>query len=232
MDTLAVGCLRSRGHENAHDFPERGLDLRTPHDLGEMRRADLLFAFSHHDQVDRQFLPGATDGMQSRQKRRLGALLINGAASNQHFAEAGFVHHARFPGWRRPLRRVNLLHVVHEIEPQCPRRSRIERGKDSGLAVGGNFRDLLEACIAKHLHGELATFVHSAILRGNRGLLDPRLEPEQGFVMPLGDLRTYGAQIIFGGSEPMWSHCARGADVGSRSWPGGVKPRGARSGCK
>ena len=37
---------------------------------------------------------------------------------------------------RRPLGRVDLLHVVHEVEADRPRRAGVEGGEDAGLAVG------------------------------------------------------------------------------------------------
>ena len=86
-------------------------------------------------------------------KRRFGAFLVHGAAADNHFAEAGLIDQ-RGGEWRRsPLGGIGLLHVVHEIEADGARRAGIERGKNSGLAVGGNFRDLVESRVAEHLHG-------------------------------------------------------------------------------
>src|SRR6202040_1352772 len=87
--------------------------------------------------------------------------------------------------------------VVHEIESERLRSSRIELGEDSRLAVGGNLCDLVESGLAKEAHGEIAPFVDPTIFGGDRRLLDPFLQTLDGFVMMLLDLGPDGSKVGF-----------------------------------
>ena len=88
----AVQILRCRGHEYADAFRQCRLHFRLAHDLPNMRRTDFLFAFRHHHEVNRQFLPRAADRVQRRQKRRFRSFLIHRPAADDRFAQRRFVH--------------------------------------------------------------------------------------------------------------------------------------------
>src|SRR5262249_28083971 len=77
---------------------------------------------------------------------------------------------------RTPFRRIGLLHVIHEVQSQSFWCACIQRGKNAGLAVGRHFLDALKSRVAQQLHHQRAAFVHSAIFRGDGGLLDPVLQ--------------------------------------------------------
>ena len=116
--------------------------------------------------------------------------------------------------WRRsPLGRIGLLDVVHEIESDGLRRARVERRKNSGLAVGGDFGDLLEARVAEQAHGHVAAFVHAAIFRGDGRLLDPFLQSLDGFVVALFDFLADGVKVVSGAapSALIWERERGGA---------------------
>jgi DNA-binding NarL/FixJ family response regulator len=81
-----------------------------------MRRTNFLFAFGHQHQIDRHLSTGPSNGMEGRKNRRLRFFLIHRAATHEHFAQRRFVHDSRFGRRRRPFRRVELLHVVHEMK--------------------------------------------------------------------------------------------------------------------
>jgi hypothetical protein len=69
----AVRVLRRRGHEDARAALESGAHLGPPHDLLEVRRADLFLPLRDEDEVDGRLPPCAVDRMESREERRLGA---------------------------------------------------------------------------------------------------------------------------------------------------------------
>ena len=99
----------------------------------------------------------------------------------------GFVHDSRFGRRRRPLRRIELLHVVHEIEPDRFRRAGIERREHARLAVGVDYRRLLKSRIARELRHVLRAFGISAILGSDRNLRNPILQPLHCFIVTLRD---------------------------------------------
>src|SRR5206468_1642433 len=114
-------------------------------------------------------------------------------AADEHFAKAWLVHQRRFPRGRRPLRRIDLLDVVHEIKTNASGRTSIERCEDTGLAIGRHAFDLLKARVAKKLHGQFAAFGHAAIFGSDGWLMNPLLEPLYRLSMSLLDL---GANVI------------------------------------
>ena len=129
--------LRGDGHEYAGAFAKRGLHFGPPHDLRKMRRADLLFAFGHENKIHGQLSASAADGVQRGEERRFRPFLVDGAAPDEDFADAGLVDERGVQRRRRPFRGIDLFDVVHEIEAHRARRAGIERGENAGLAVGG-----------------------------------------------------------------------------------------------
>src|SRR5689334_20355222 len=89
------------------------------------------------------------------------------------------------------IRPIRLLDVVHEVESEGLRSSRIELGKNPRLTIGGNLGDLVESRLAQESHREVATFVDTAVFCGDRRLLDPFLQSLDGFVVMLLDLGPY-----------------------------------------
>jgi hypothetical protein len=126
--------------------------------------------------------------VQRCEERRLRTLLIHGATAHHGLAQIGQIDELRFPRRRRPLLRIGLLHVVHEVQPEGPSRAGVERCEDAGLAVGGPLLDVLKARVAQHAHRQVAPFRDTAILRRDRRLANPRLQPLHGFVVTLLDL--------------------------------------------
>src|SRR5262249_50002059 len=98
------------------------------YDLREMRRADLLLAFSNEHQVHWQLPPGRADRMQRRDERSLRSLLVDCTAPDEDRPEISFLDQLGIPRRGRPLARINLLHVVHEIQAQRFGCAGIERG--------------------------------------------------------------------------------------------------------
>ena len=144
--------------------------------------------------------------MQSRQESGLRALLVGGPTPDQNLSETWLIDDCGIEGWRRPLRRIDLLHVIHVVNPDSARRTHVEGGKDARMPIGGNFGDLLEAGVAQHLHHHAAAFFHAAILGGNRGLAYPGLQALQSFIMALLDLRPDGVEVgIVSKGKP--GHC-------------------------
>ena len=144
-------------------------------DLFDVWRADLLFTLRHHDEVHRHFLSRTTDRMQRRQKGGLWSLLIHGTASDNHFAERRLVDQPRFRRRRRPLRRIELFHVVHEVKTDRFRPARIKLGEYTRLPLCINHGRLLKSGIAGEFRHVFRAVRVTAILRGDRHLTDPIL---------------------------------------------------------
>ena len=167
-------------------------------DLLEVRRADLLLAFRDEDEVDGRLAARALDRVQGGEERRLRTLLVHGAAAHEDLAEAGLVHEGGVERRRRPLGGIDLLDVVHEVDADRPRRSRVEGGEDAGMAVGGHLRRGLEAGVLRHVHHELAALVHAAVLGGDRRQLHPLLEALEAFRVALLDLGLDAGERVRG----------------------------------
>ena len=167
------------------------------HELSNVRRTDLLLAFRHQHQVHRHLLSRAANRMQRREERRLRSLLIHRAATDHHFAQPRFVHDSRFERRRRPFRRIELFHVVHEIKPDRLRRARIERREHARLSIRVDHRRLLKSRIARQFRHVLRAFRIPAILRRDRHLLDPILQPLHRLIMAFGNLGFDFVEILF-----------------------------------
>ena len=122
--TMPSGSCAADGMKTPTQLAQRRLDLGPVHDLPDVRRADLLLALGDQHEVDRQLLAGAADRVQRGEERRLGSLLVHRAAADDHLAEARLVDDARLERRRRPLGRIELLDVVHEVEADRLRRRR------------------------------------------------------------------------------------------------------------
>ena len=183
----AVEILRRRRHEDADAFLQRRQHLGSPNELRNVRRTDFLFAFGDQHQVHRHLLAGAANRMQRGEERRFRSFLIHRAATDDHFAQRRFVDDSRFGRRRRPFRRIELFHVVHEIEADRFRRAGVERREHARLAVGVDHRRLLKSRIARELRHVLGAFGIAAILGRDRHLRDPILQPLHRFIVALRD---------------------------------------------
>ena len=193
----AVRPLRRGRHEDPHRLFQRGLHLGPSYHLREVRRANLLFAFGHEDEIQRGFAAGPADRVQRGEEGRFGAFLVHGAAPDDHLAEGGPVHERRRPGRRGPFRGIGLLDVVHEVEAERARRARVEGREDARLPVGRDLRDLPEARVLEHPHGEIAPLGHAAVFGGDGRLPDPFLQSLHGFVMTVFDLCEDRLEVIW-----------------------------------
>src|SRR5258708_26170694 len=88
------------------------------HDLMEVRRADLFFAFGDEDEVDGELAACAANGMERREERSFGTFLVYGAAADDYFAETGLVDERGVPRRRGPFGRTHLVCVAHELTAQ------------------------------------------------------------------------------------------------------------------
>ena len=211
----AARVLRRRGHEDARAALEGGRDLGAPHDLPEVRRADLFLPLRHEDEVDRALPARAVDGMESGQERGLRTFLVHRAAADQDLAEAGLVDERRRPGRRRPLGGIDLLDVIHEVQADRPRRAGVQCREDAGLAVGGDAGDLLEAGLPREAHHEVAPLGHPPPLGGDRRLPHPFLEACDALPMAPGDLRLNRVEAIVGPQDLWKSERGRGRGRGT-----------------
>ena len=134
--------------------------------------------------------------MQRRKKRSLRSFLIHRAASDNRFSKRRLVDDSRFGRRRRPFRRIELFHVVHEIKADRFRRAGIESCEHAWLAIGIDHCRLLKSGIARQLRHVIRAFRISAVLRRNRHLRNPILQPLHRLIMPLCDFSLDVGVII------------------------------------
>ena len=154
-----------------------------------MRGDNLLRAFAHESEIHRRHAAGSVDRMQCSEKRCLWSLLVHCTASNNNFPKSGLVDQSSFKWRGRPLRRINLLHVVHKIKTNRLGRAIVHHCEDTRLSFGWDLRDLRKARLAQHVHHQPAAFLHPTILGGNRRLANPGLQTLDVFIMLLLNLR-------------------------------------------
>ena len=172
---LAIRILRGRRHEESRALFQSSKNIRATHNLRKMRGANLLLAFAHENEIHRRLAAGSLDRMQCSEKRCLWSLLVHCTASNNNFPKSGLVDQSSFKWRGRPLRRINLLHVVHKIKTNRLGRAIVHHCEDTRLSFGWDLRDLRKARLAQHVHHQPAAFLHPTILGGNRRLANPGL---------------------------------------------------------
>ena len=101
-----------------------------------------------------------------------------------------------------PLRRVHLLHVIHEIKPHGPRRARVNCCKNAWLPVSGDFLSVVETSVAKQIDRQITALRNAAILRRNGRLPNPILQPSDRFVVPFLNFATDAIQVRLRCSHP------------------------------
>ena len=220
-DTVTVpsGSCDAAGMKTLVQRLSAAAHLGPPHDLLEVRRADLLLPLRDEHEVDRALAAGAVDGVERGQERGLRPLLVHRAAADQDLAEAGLVDERRLPRRRRPLGGIDLLDVVHEVEADGPRRAGVQRREDAGLAVGGDAGDLLEAGLPREAHHERAPLLHPPVLGGDRRLLDPFLEARDALRMTLDDLGLDRVEAVVGAQDLGEGEGGRGRGRGTQETP-------------
>ncbi len=158
-------------------------------DLREVRRSDFFLAFSNKHKVNREFAASSFECMEGSEERALRPFSIYSAPTDNNLAESRPVDKSGIKGRRRPLGRANLFDVVHEVDADGARGSRIKSGKDSGMTVCWNFSYLIEASIAQKIYLQIATLGHAAVFGSDRRLFDPILDSLYGFVVLLFNFR-------------------------------------------
>ena len=130
--------------------------------------------------------------MQRRKKCCFRSFLIHGTAADDHLAQSRFIHQRRISRRRCPLRWIELLDVIHEIKTNRFRRPCIELSKDARFAIGINDGRLLEACILRQLCHVIRALWVPPILRCDRDLMDPILQP---FYRSIMAFRHFGFDV-------------------------------------
>ena len=193
----AVQILRGRRHEHTNTFLQCCQHFRPPNELRNVWRTNFLFAFGHHHQAHGHLLSRAADRMECRQERCFRSFLIHHTAAEDYFAQLRFVYDSRFGRRRRPLRRIELFHVIHEIEANRFRRACIQCCEHTRFPAGVDHRRLLKSGITREFRHVLRAFRISAILRRDRDLPYPVLQPLHGLIMPLRNLGFDCGEIVF-----------------------------------
>src|SRR5271165_185812 len=115
------------------------------HYLRKMGRAYFFFAFTDEHEIHRQLYFCLFERAQSAKKGGFRTLLIHCTATNADFAQSLLIDDLSFKGRRGPLRRIKLLHVVHEVDADGRGRASVESSEDSGLTRGGHNFNIGEA---------------------------------------------------------------------------------------
>src|SRR5437870_124605 len=102
------------------------------------------------------------------------------------------------PGRRGPLAGIDLLHIVHEVQPEGLRGAGVEEREDARLPVGADAIRALEAGVAEQLDHQLYAFLAADVLRGDGGLVDPLLDAADGFLVSPCDLLVHGREVAAG----------------------------------
>ena len=143
--------------------------------------------------------------MKSAEEGRFRTFLVHRAATDADLAQPFLVDDPPFKRRRRPLRRVKLFHVIHEIDADRGGGTSIEKAEDSRLARGRNDLDVRESGIASELRHILGTLRIVAVLGRDRGQSDPVLQPLHILVMHLWYLAQHRLDIgIVGGESGDW----------------------------
>ena len=137
--------------------------------------------------------------MERREKGPFRTLLVHGAAADDGLAEAGLVHQPRFPRRGRPLRGIDLLHVVHEVEAERPWRAGVEGREDARFSVGADPVRALKSRVAEELDHQAQTLLAADVFGGDGGLPDPVLDTLDRFVVAFADLVVDRSEVL--GSE-------------------------------
>src|SRR5262249_1862424 len=144
-----VEALAPERNDDAEAFLQSRFDFGSEDDLRKVRRAAFLFAFADEDEIHRELLICRLERVQCGETGDLRSLLVRGAASDDHLADAALVDEARLERRRAPLGGIELLDVVHEIEADRVPRARAADGEDPRLAFRLDDVGPPDACIAK-----------------------------------------------------------------------------------
>lgn len=179
-------------------------------------------------QIDGQLLPRRFERVQGSQECCLRAFLVYGSAPDADLAESLLLHDARFQRRRRPLRGIELLHVVHEVDPDTGSRAGIEQAKDAWLAGCGDDLHIGEAGLARQLGHVFRPLRIVAVLGSDRRQRDPVLKRLDGSIMQFGNFSKHGLHVPAVGGEQVHRQtryqgpCQRAADKFSTVYIAGI----------
>src|SRR5262249_10260479 len=148
---VACRSLAVHWDDDADAFLQAGENVRALHHVVEMRRTDLFFTFADEDEVHRQFATRFAHRIERGEEGCFRTLLVGRAAADADFAKAGLVDQAAFERWGRPFLRIELLHVVHEVDAERFRRADVVGRIYAGGAAGRHDFGVLEARIEREL---------------------------------------------------------------------------------
>ena len=153
--------------------------------------------------------------MQRREERGLRPFLVDGPAADDDLAEPGLLHESRVPRRRGPLRGIDLLDVVHEIEADSFRGAGVERGEDTGRSVGRDLLGAVEPRVPEQADHEIAALRDAAVLRGDRRLVNPFLQALDRLVVAFLDFCQDTIGPGRGGARARGQGESRGAGQGA-----------------
>ena len=102
--------------------------------------------------------------------------MVDRAAAYDRVAYARLGNEFRFQRRRTPFLRIELLDVVHEVQPDRLGRAGIQRREHARLAIGIEYLDFLEPGIARKLRHVLDALARVEVFRRDRRQCDPLLQ--------------------------------------------------------
>src|SRR5205814_373839 len=130
---------------------------------------------------------------------------------NADSAQAFLLDQASFKRRRGPLRGIELLDVIHEVNADGSGCTGIKSAKDPGLARCGHNFDRGKSRVTSELRHVLRTLRIIAALGGDRGESDPVLQPLDVFVVQLRYLAQHRLEVRIICSEGKLRQSSEGA---------------------
>ena len=199
----AAETLVAERDDHARAFLQCGLDLGLEDDLREVRRSDLLLPLAHEDEVHGELLARCLERMQRGEQGNLRSLGVGRTTSDNDGANAGPIDQPPLERRRRPLARIELLHVVHEVDAQRRIRAGIQRGEHPRLALGRDDLDALESGVARQPRHVLRALRVIQVFGGDRRQCDPVLQHLQGCGVARGNLSDNRGAIRVASLRPI-----------------------------
>jgi hypothetical protein len=172
-----------------------------------VRRTYFLFTFADEHEVYRQLYFRLFESTQRAEKGRLRSFLVHRAATHADLAEPGLVDDLAFERRRRPLRGIELLHVVHKVNANRRGRACIDDSEDAGLAGGRDDFDIGESSLASQLGHVLRTLWIVAVLGRDRRQRDPLLQVFDVLIVHFRNLGQYRLHVRIYGCKCVDRQC-------------------------
>src|SRR5579864_4845219 len=129
----SIRLLASFGHKYANASLQRSGNFWLADNFRKVGRTNFFFAFANQHEIHREFFPRRFECMECAKKGVFRTFLVHSAATDADLSQSFFVHDSTFERRRRPLRGIELFHVVHEIDADCGCCTAVQSAEDPRL---------------------------------------------------------------------------------------------------